>query len=232
MPEPLIKCRGLTRVYVQGKIQIHALRDLDIDMQSGEFLALIGPSGCGKTTLLNLIGGLDVPTSGEVTIAGRKLSKLNRSERAELRLQEIGFVFQSYNLLPVLSAVENIEFILQLQGMAVRERRQRALAILEDVGLLEMADRRPGELSGGQQQRVAVARAIVTRPQLLLADEPSANLDSAATAELLQLLTRMNEKFGTTIVTATHDGNVMRYVRRLVAMKDGRIERDQRLETH
>ena len=224
---PVVACRGLCRSYGEGAAAVHALAGVDFDVSAGEFVSLAGPSGSGKSTLLNMIGALDVPDAGEVRVEGRSLAGLDRAARADLRLRRIGFVFQSYNLVPVLSARENVEFIMQLQGVPAAERRERALAVLAELGLAELAERRPGAMSGGQQQRVAVARAIVTRPALLLADEPSANLDSATTEELLELLVRLNGEHGTTIVTATHDPTVMGHARRRVHMRDGRIERDE-----
>ena len=224
---PVVSCRGLSRVYGTQAMPVQALTDVDIDIAPGEFVSLSGPSGSGKSTLLNLIGALDRPTEGEVIVDGVALGGLDEAERSDLRLTKIGFVFQAYNLIPVLSARENVEFIMQLQGVAARERHARALEMLESLGIADLANRRPGELSGGQQQRVAVARAIVTRPALLLADEPSANLDSKTTQTLLELLRSINVERGVTIVTATHDPIVMRYARRGVQMQDGRIVADE-----
>jgi putative ABC transport system ATP-binding protein len=182
MSDVIVECRKVTRVYgEEGSVQVHALRGVDLEVRGGEFVSMAGPSGSGKSTLLNVIGGLDRVTAGEVIVGGERLTEMSKSELAELRLHKIGFVFQAYNLIPVLSARENVEFIMQLQGVGARERRKRALDMLEEVGLGDLADRRPADMSGGQQQRVAVARAIVSRPVLLLADEPSANLDSETT---------------------------------------------------
>jgi putative ABC transport system ATP-binding protein len=192
-------------------------------------VSLAGPSGSGKSTLLNLIGGLDRPSGGRVVVDGVDLGTLDEAARSDLRLNKIGFVFQAYNLVPVLSARENVEFIMQLQGVRALERRTRALDVLHALGIGELADRRPGELSGGQQQRVAVARAIVTRPALLLADEPSANLDSKTTEDLLSLLREINATHRVTIVTATHDPVVMGYASRRVSLRDGRIVSDERV---
>jgi putative ABC transport system ATP-binding protein len=228
-PDLVVRCRNLGRTYDDEAIPVHALRGVDLDVAPGEFVSLAGPSGSGKSTLLNLIGGLDRPSSGEVTVDGVALAGLSEAQLADLRLTKIGFVFQAYNLIPVLSARENVEFIMQLQGVAPAERRERALEILASLGMAELADRRPGEMSGGQQQRVAVARAIVTRPALLLADEPSANLDSETTRGLLELLKRVNQERHVTIVTATHDPMVMSYARRRVQLLDGRIASDQRV---
>ncbi len=229
MNDVVVVCRGVTKTYQQELIPVHALRGVDLDISRGDFVSLSGPSGSGKSTLLNVIGGLDRPDQGEVSIAGESLIGLSESALAELRLRKIGFVFQAYNLIPVLSALENVEFILQLQGISPVERRSRAQAALESLGLSSMSQRRPGELSGGQQQRVAIARAIVTNPALLLADEPSANLDSTTTEELLRLLQHLNRDQGMTIVTATHDPIVMGYTSRRVQLKDGAIAQDSRV---
>ena len=226
---PVVMCRNVARVYDTDTIPVNALRGVDLIVESGEFVSLAGPSGSGKSTLLNLIGGLDRPSSGEVIVDGVALATLDETQLADLRLNKIGFVFQAYNLIPVLSARENVEFIMQLQGVPAAERRKRSLEVLASLGMAELADRRPGKMSGGQQQRVAVARAIVTRPALLLADEPSANLDSETTKGLLELLQRVNVERGVTIVTATHDPMVMSYARRRVQLLDGRIASDQRV---
>ncbi len=224
----VVECRGLSRTYNDEGVPVKALDAVDFSVTRGDFVSLAGPSGSGKSTLLNLIGGLDHPTSGSVFVDGVELNDLSTTQLSDLRLNKIGFVFQSYNLIPVLSARENVEFIMQLQGVGTSERRQRSLDILTSLGIGDLGERRPGELSGGQQQRVAVARAIVTRPALLLADEPSANLDSKTTSELLDLLRLINREHGVTIVTATHDALVMSYAARQVHLKDGRIESDER----
>ncbi|NJN51851.1 MAG: ABC transporter ATP-binding protein [Gammaproteobacteria bacterium] len=224
----VVRCRALSRIYEGEGVPVKALDGVDFEVVKGDFVSLAGPSGSGKSTLLNVIGGLDKPTSGSVVVDDIDLSQLNQSELADLRLGKIGFVFQSYNLIPVLSASENVEFIMQLQGVSAAERRQRAHDMLKSLGLGDLGDRRPGELSGGQQQRVAVARAIVTHPVLLLADEPSANLDSKTTKELLDLLRLINREHGVTIVTATHDPMVMSYAQRQIHLRDGRIESDER----
>ena len=226
---PTVRCRGLGRVYRQGEVEVPALRDVDLEVAAGEFLCLSGPSGSGKTTLLNLVGGLDRPTSGEVEVVGRRLNDLSNTALARLRLRHLGFVFQAYNLIPVLSARENVEFVLQLQGMGTAARRERALALLAEVGLAELAERRPAELSGGQQQRVAVARALVSHPELVLADEPTANLDSASAERLMRLLRRMNREHGVTFIFSTHDPRVMEHAHRLLGLRDGRIVEDRRL---
>jgi len=223
MAERVVECRGVSRTYTDDAVPVHALRGVDFELHSGEWVSLAGPSGSGKSTLLHLIGGLDRPTDGSVTVDGVETNGLSEAQMSDLRLHKIGFVFQAYNLIPVLSAVENVEFIMQLQGTSGGERRERALDALESLGLADLADRRPGEMSGGQQQRVAIARAIVTNPVLLLADEPSANLDTATTEELLDLLKVLNEQRGVTILTATHDPMVMSYTGRQVNLRDGGV---------
>ena len=206
---------------------MHALRGVDFSLSSSEFVSLSGPSGSGKSTLLNIVGGLDRQDEGIIELDGEELAPLSEGDLAALRLRKIGFVFQAYNLVPVLSALENVEFILQLQGVGSAERKERAGEALKSLGLSELQDRRPGEMSGGQQQRVAIARAIVTNPVLLLADEPSANLDSETTKELMELLRNLNETQGMTIITATHDPMVMGYAKRQVHLRDGTVERDE-----
>ena len=225
-----VKCLGLCKVFSQGELAVHALSDVDINISAGEFACLSGSSGSGKTTLLNMIGGLDVATSGEITVADKRLDKMTMSELADLRLHHIGFVFQAYNLIPVLSARENVEFVMQLQGLEAGQRRQQAMEILEQVGLTGMEDRRPAELSGGQQQRVAVARAIVSKPALILADEPTANLDSANSDKLMALMRELNASKGTTFIISTHDEGVMKFAKRLVRLHDGRIVKDEMIE--
>lgn len=224
---PVVRCVGVSRVYGEGVHRVDALRSIDLAVHPGEFVSLAGPSGSGKSTLLNLIGALDTPSAGSVALFGIDTGALSPTQRAQLRLTRLGFIFQAYNLLPVLSAVENVELILQLQGQDARSRRARALAVLESLGLGALAHRRPAELSGGQQQRVAVARAVVSEPGLLLADEPSANLDSGTTKELLEMLVELNVSQGMTIVTATHDPQVMAYARRRIRLLDGAIEHDE-----
>lgn len=221
-----VRCIDLCKTYRQGEEDIKALDHVSIDIESADIVCLSAPSGGGKTTLLNSIGGLDRPDSGEIYIAGERIDTLSKSGLAELRLNHIGFVFQAYNLIPVLTASENIEFVMQVQGRSRDERREKSEEILAEVGLAGMGDRRPAEMSGGQQQRVAVARAIVSRPTLVLADEPTANLDSKTSDELMELFIRLNETHGSTFVIATHDQRVMGYARRLVKMLDGRIVDD------
>jgi putative ABC transport system ATP-binding protein len=229
MTEPVVICRGVSRTYQKESVPVHALRQVDFTVYPGEFVSLSGPSGSGKSTLLNIVGGLDRPDEGTVSLDGIDLGELSESQLAEIRLHKLGFVFQAYNLIPVLTALENVEFIMQLQGVPPAERAERATAVLDRLGLADMLHRRPGELSGGQQQRVAVARAIVSEPVLLLADEPSANLDSKTTKELLDLLRHLNEE-GMTIVTATHDSMVMSYAQRQVHLRDGQIEHDDQAQ--
>lgn len=225
---PIVSCRELVKLYQAGDMEVRALNGVDLDIFPGEFATLAGPSGSGKTTLLNMIGGLDHPSAGSVTVDGEDLGGLDKASLAELRLHKIGFVFQAYNLIPVLSAAENIEFVLQLLGVDPKERRARAKAALGEVGLEGMEDRRPAQLSGGQQQRVAVARALVARPAIVLADEPTANLDSATTDELIALMARLNETSGITFLIGTHDERVIARSRRHIVMIDGHISSDER----
>ncbi len=222
----IVRCEELSRYYYQGAenaIEVRALDQVDLQIEPGEFVSIAGPSGSGKSTLLNMLGALDQPTSGKIWIQDELLNGLNKTELADLRLRRLGFVFQSYNLIPVLSARENVEFVLQLQGVGAAPRKARADSMLERVGLGELTDRRPAEMSGGQQQRVAIARALASEPDLLLADEPSANLDSQTTADLMNLLTELNRSLGTTIVMVTHDTEVMHYAERQIKMRDGKI---------
>ena len=221
-----VRCVDLCKTYRQGDQDIKALDHLSLEVSEGGFVCLSSPSGGGKTTLLNAIGGLDKPDSGEVYIAEQRIDNLSKGELAELRLTRIGFVFQAYNLIPVLSARENVEFVMQVQGVPAADRRGQAMDILKEVGLEGLEDRRPAEMSGGQQQRVAVARAIVSEPALVLADEPTANLDSKTSDELIDLFTHLNEHHGTTFIIATHDQRVMGYAKRLIRMLDGRIVDD------
>ena len=222
-----IHCHQLCKTFTQGDEVITGLDHVDITIEEGEFVCLSGPSGSGKTTLLNAIGGLDTPDSGEIRMGDIRIDQLDRGPLADMRLHHIGFVFQAYNLIPVLSAQENVEFVMQVQGVAAEKRALKAIEILREVGLEGMEDRRPAQLSGGQQQRVAVARAIVSRPDLVLADEPTANLDSVAAAHLMGLFSQLNEHHRITFVIATHDKRVMSYARRLVRMQDGKIISDE-----
>ena len=222
----VVECRDVSRTYDDDAVPVHALRGVDFELAAGEWVSLAGPSGSGKSTLLHVIGGLDQPSSGSVVVDGVEVTALTATELSDLRLNKIGFVFQAYNLIPVLSALENVEFILQLQGVDRSERRTRSLEALRSLGLADLEDRRPGEMSGGQQQRVAIARAIVTEPVLLLADEPSANLDTTTTRELLDVLQSLNRDRGVTILTATHDPMVMGYTTRQVNLRDGNVVAD------
>mgnify|MGYP000176567352 CR=1 FL=1 len=224
----IVSVRGLVRHYQQGDITVKALDGVDFDLEPGEFTTLMGPSGSGKTTLLNQIGGLDQPDAGTITIDGTEISKLSSSQLADVRLRKLGFVFQSYNLVPVLSAYENAEFVLLLQGMPPAERKKRVMETLHAVGLQGMEHRRPGELSGGQQQRVAVARAIAGRPALVLADEPTANLDSKTSESLIDLMRTLNAEHGITFLFSTHDPRIMDAAKRVIRMEDGKITNDER----
>ncbi len=228
MTELTVVLRNVSKVYRQNTLAVQALTDINLDIPKKELACLSGPSGSGKSTLLNLIGGLDKPTSGEITVDGQRVDLLGKAELAALRLTKIGFVFQAYNLIPVLTARENVEFVMQLQGVSPAERRARAMDILKEVSLTGLEDRRPGELSGGQQQRVAVARAIVSEPSLVLADEPTANLDSKTAQALMELLVHMNQEHNVTFLFSTHDKLVMDFSRRLIKLHDGRIVDDQR----
>ena len=219
----LVRVQALSKVYQQGTVAVHALRDVNLDIAQGDFVALVGPSGSGKTTLLNLIGGLDTPSAGRIWLGEQEITSLSKSALSRLRLRKIGFVFQEYNLIPVLSALENVEYVMLLQGVPERQRRQRALALLKELGLDGLEQRRPRELSGGQQQRVAVARAIAADPLIVLPDEPTANLDSVAGAALLDLMRKLNAEQGTTFIFSTHDPMVMQRAKRIVRMKDGQV---------
>jgi putative ABC transport system ATP-binding protein len=221
-----VRCVDLCKTYLQGDQEIKALDHLSLEVDAGGFVCLSSPSGGGKTTLLNAIGGLDKPDSGEVWIEGRRIDLLSKGELADLRLRKIGFVFQAYNLIPVLTARENVEFVMQVQGVPAADRRERSTDILEEVGLTGLEDRRPAQMSGGQQQRVAVARAIVSKPTLVLADEPTANLDSKTADGLMDLFSELNSTHKTTFIIATHDQRVMAHVPRLIRMLDGRIVDD------
>jgi len=225
---PIVSTRQLHRTYLQGEGEVHALDGVDLDIEPGEFVALMGAAGSGKTTLLNLIGGLDRPTRGEVQVDGQSLGALSSGALSRLRLDRIGFVFQAYNLIPVLTARENAEFVLLMRGVPDAERRRRVDATLAAVGLEGLGDRLPSALSGGQQQRVAVARAIAGAPALVLADEPTANLDSRTGTELVEMMRRLNTDQGITFVFATHDTKVEERARRVIWMEDGKVQRDER----
>ena len=224
--ETLVMARNLTKVYQTGKVETPALRGVDLEIHAGELTAIVGPSGSGKTTLLNLFGALDSATSGDLKVLGRDVNTLSKSARADMRLHELGFVFQAYNLIPVLTAQENVEFVLELQGVG-DERRKRAREVLEQLGLTEFAGRRPGELSGGQQQRVAVARAVASLPRLVLADEPTANLDGENAEVLLHMMRDLNEHRQITFIFSTHDPRVISHARRVVTLVDGRVTKDE-----
>ena len=224
---PVVELEEVTKVYPQGDQQVDALRGITLSVRSGEFAALSGPSGSGKTTALNLIGALDTPTSGTVHLEGADLGTLSRKELSHLRRDRIGFVFQAYNLLPVLSAYENAEIVMAVQGVAEAERRERVMDLLARVGLEGMEHRRPSELSGGQQQRVAIARAIAAKPAVVLADEPTANVDSATAESLLEMMETLNREHEVTFLFSTHDPRVMARARRLIRLVDGRIESDE-----
>jgi len=230
MSEALVEVTEAHRDFDTGKVVVRALRGLNLTVCEGDFLALVGPSGSGKTTLLNLIGALDTATDGQVVVFGQDLAALSRRARADLRLGSLGFVFQAYNLVPVLTARENVEFVLELQGVG-SERRGRALESLTDLSLADLADRRPSEMSGGQQQRVAVARAVASRPRLVLADEPTANLDSENSEALLQMMRRLRDEQGMTFVFSTHDPLVVSYATRVVSLRDGLVIDDQKGST-
>jgi len=224
----IVATRNVTKTYHDNGVDVHAVQGIDLDIAKGEFAAIVGPSGSGKTTFLNIISGLDTPTDGKVILDGKDLSTMSDRELSDFRRDHIGFIFQAYNLVPVLRVEENVEYIMMLQGVPRQERHQRVMEILESVGLEGMADRLPTKLSGGQQQRVAIARAMVSRPRLILADEPTANLDSQTGADLLDMMRDLNEKTGMTFIFSTHDRMIMKRARRVVTLKDGRIAEDER----
>lgn len=221
----VIRTEKLEKIYQDNSVPVRALRGIDLSIKKGEFVVIAGPSGSGKTTLLNLIGALDVPTKGKVFLEGNDISRKTKNELSQLRLQKIGFVFQAYNLIPVLSALENIEFTMMLRGISEKEREERALEVMKELGIEELAHKRPNEMSGGQQQRVAVARAIVNNPSIVLADEPTANLDTDTGANLLDLMEKMNREREITFVFSSHDPQVIGRAKRLVNLRDGRIDR-------
>jgi len=222
-----ISCNELCKYYQQGDAVIKGLDHVSLEIEEGSFICLSGPSGSGKTTLLNAIGGLDSLDSGEISINGERVDLLGKAALSDLRLHSIGFVFQAYNLIPVLSARENVEFVMQVQGVIAAERKRRSSRILQEVGLEGMEDRRPAQLSGGQQQRVAVARAIVSQPKLVLADEPTANLDSTSMERLMTIFRELNRTHKVTFLIATHDQRVMEWAERRISMEDGRVIRDE-----
>ncbi len=224
--QDVIRTEDISKIYESGDYEVQALKSVDLCIQKGEFTSIAGPSGSGKTTLLNIISGLDVPSSGRAFLAGDPISEMSGSELSDYRRDHIGFIFQAYNLIPVLSAGENIEYIMLLQGVPIPERKQRVKDILKEVGLEGMENRRPHQLSGGQQQRVAIARAMVSKPDIIIADEPTANLDSKTGADLLDMMRELNEKKGMTFVFSTHDNMIMEKSRRLIMLKDGKIDED------
>lgn len=223
----IIKITNLHKIYDETSVPVHALNGVDLVIQEGEFTAIVGPSGSGKTTLLNLIGGLDSPSRGSVQINGTNISELKSRKLINFRLHNIGFVFQAYNLIPVLTAVENVAFIMQLQGESKAKRHKRAMELLEAVGIGDKASQRPGNLSGGQQQRVAVARALASEPKFILADEPTANLDSKSTGELLDIMQKMNQELNITFLFSTHDQRVVDKARRIITIDDGKVASDE-----
>ena len=221
-----VSARDVTKVYKTGEVEVRALRGVTLQIQEGDFLSIVGPSGSGKTTLLNVIGALDSVTSGKLEVLGRDMVKLSRRERADVRLKSLGFVFQAYNLIPVLTARENVEFVLELQGVR-NDRSSRAREILEELGLSDLSDRRPLQMSGGQQQRVAVARAVASRPKLVLADEPTANLDGENAEILMNMMRRLRDEHKMTFIFSTHDPRVVAHASRVVTLTDGRISSDE-----
>jgi len=227
----IIEAKGIYKTYQETKVPVHALNGVNLKIEEGEFTAIVGPSGSGKTTLLNILGGLDLPTKGDILIEATNLKTLSSRQLINFRLHNIGFVFQSYNLIPVLTALENTEFILELQNIPKKERRQKAMELLEAVGIADKADHKPGQLSGGQQQRVAVARALASQPRFIIADEPTANLDSKSTNELLEIMAAMNRRYHSTFIFATHDQRVMDKARRIVTIDDGKIIGDETFKT-
>ncbi|MBL4656332.1 MAG: macrolide ABC transporter ATP-binding protein [Flavobacteriales bacterium] len=224
----IIHTENITKVYQDNGIEVHALNGVSLDIEEKEFTAIVGPSGSGKTTLLNIIGGLDNPTEGNVTINDTNITKMKDNKLIDFRLNNIGFVFQAYNLIPVLTAKENVEFIMLMQNKPKDEREQRAIDLLNAVGLGDLTAKRPNKMSGGQQQRVAVARALASKPKFVLADEPTANLDSKSTANLLDIMARLNKEEGTTFIFSTHDQRVIDKARRVITLEDGKIVSDEK----
>jgi putative ABC transport system ATP-binding protein len=228
----LLRLEGINKRYHQGEVEVHALRDINLSIAKGEFAALVGPSGSGKTTLLNIIGGLDSPSHGTVHLNDTDITRLSEAELSDFRLFQLGFIFQAYNLVPVLSALENVELVMVMQGRPLHERRERAEHYLELVGLTSMMHRRPSALSGGQQQRVAVARALAAGPRLVLADEPTANLDSENATALLDIMHRLSHEEETTFLFSTHDPRVMERAERIITLRDGAIAGDETIQQH
>jgi putative ABC transport system ATP-binding protein len=223
----ILEIKNVSKIYNETEVQVNAVSSVTLDFQEAEFAAIVGPSGSGKTTLLNLIGGLDMPTSGEIIIGGTNLSKLKSSELIDFRLRNIGFVFQSYNLIPVLTAKENVEFIMALQKWPHKDKDKRTLELLRAVGLGDRINSRPSKLSGGQQQRVAVARALASKPKFVLADEPTANLDSKAAKTLLEIMEKLNHEEKITFIFSTHDPRVVKMAHRIITLEDGKVVSDE-----
>jgi len=226
----VLEIKNVSKIYNETEVQVNAVNGVNLDFQEAEFAAIVGPSGSGKTTLLNLIGGLDNPTSGEIIIDGTNLAKLKSSQLIDFRMRNIGFVFQAYNLIPVLTAKENVEFIMNLQKWSRKERDERTFELLKEVGLSDRANSRPTKMSGGQQQRVAVARALASRPKFVLADEPTANLDSKAATTLLEIMEKLNHESKITFIFSTHDPRVVKMAHRVITLEDGRVVSDVKLE--
>jgi len=222
----VIEVKNLVKIYNYSEVKVQAVNGISLDFQEGEFAAIVGPSGSGKTTFLNLLGGLDQPTEGEILVGGTRVDQLKSSELIRFRLNHIGFVFQAYNLIPVLTAMENVEFIMQLQGVPKKERESRAMELLSRVGIGDRAGSRPAKLSGGQQQRVAVARALASKPKFILADEPTANLDSKSTENLLDIMEELNKEEKITFIFSTHDQRVVNKARRVITLEDGKVMDD------
>ncbi len=223
----VILAKNLTKIYQETAVPVKALNNLSLEVTEGEFTAVVGPSGCGKTTLLNVLGGLDSPTEGTVELAGTDITQMKESKLIDFRLRNIGFVFQAYNLIPVLTTLENIEFIMLLQKVDKATRNKRSLELMREMGIEDKASKRPSQLSGGQQQRVAVARALASKPKFILADEPTANLDSVSTANLLDIMAKLNREEKATFVFSTHDQRVIDKARRVVTLEDGAIVSDE-----
>ncbi|CUS77934.1 putative ABC transport system ATP-binding protein [Candidatus Kryptonium thompsonii] len=225
----IIKTENLTKIYSDGKVEVVALRDVNLEIMQGEFVVVAGPSGSGKTTLLNQIGGLDKPTEGRVYLEGKDITQMKKDELAELRLRKIGFIFQTYNLIPVLTVSENVELPLVLLGIPERQRKEQVMEVLNLLDISELANKKPNEISGGQQQRVAIARAIITRPSIILADEPTAHLDSKTGGMLIDVMIKMNREKGITFIICSHDPQVIQKAGRLIRLRDGMIEDDKKI---
>jgi len=224
----VIELKNVEKIYNDSEVKVYAVRGIDLEIERGEFTAIVGPSGSGKTTLLNMLGGLDNPSKGDIVIGGTHINELKGSNLIDFRLNNIGFVFQSYNLIPVLTAKENVEFIMQMQGVSAKERSKRTIKLLEEVGLGDRLDSRPARLSGGQQQRVAVARALASKPKFILADEPTANLDSKSTENLLDIMEKLNKEEKMTFVFSTHDQRVVKKAHRVITIEDGKVISDEK----